>query len=426
MRRLTKTAHRTIISVVLVVIAASCGGGTADSDTGAGDPAAEQASYERFDRPFQNTTASAYYSALYGGLLETGADGKRQIDTLAGGFAADSTEFHLLQHEPGLDLGRFMGAEYKKGVDARVNRWFDRYEDGQSVVYVSAGLIAFDTHEHAVAAVRADLETDGRVAREEQANGGTEWLLTFNEEGQGGSYLFWVHDDDAFVLYLVCVRQIERTDSSVCDPAALRGIAATIAGRVSAAESGTVPPGQFGPAVIPPGLTPLVAHEFDADHVAESYLDPEGKLRATWGEQPPAGTFPFTGRSTSYGFSNPKTGGPPMYVRLDEIPVGETDVALEFSSTVCLQPDDSQSPYCGRETRYEASGSFRGGVIAVNTFDTLKAKPRQVRGHFVVGGSFVDALCSRAVWQFDNSLSDEEVTACTERMLALVRPSGGS
>lgn len=426
MRRLTKTAHRTIISVVLVVIAASCGGGTADSDTGAGDPAAEQASYERFDRPFHNTTASAYYSALYGGLLETGADGTRQIDTLVGGFATDSTEFHLLQQDPGLELGRFMGVDSREGVDAKINRWFDRYVDGQSVAYVSAGLVAFDTHEHAVTAVRADLEKQGLEAREAEANGGTEWLTTFQENGEGVSYLFWVPKDEALIVSMVCVRQIVRTESSVCDSGVLRGLAAAVIGRLPSAGGGDIPPGQFGPAVIPPGLTPLVAHEFDADHVAESYLDPEGKLRATWGEQPPAGTFPFTGRSTSYGFSNPKTGGPPMYVRLDEIPVGETDVALEFSSTVCLQPDGSQSRYCGRETRYEASGSFLGGVIVVNAFDTLKAKPFQVRGHFVVGGSFVDALCSRAVWGFDDKLTDEEVTACTERMLALVRPSGGS
>ncbi len=424
--RLTKNAHRTIMSAVLVVIAASCGGGTADTDTSVGDPAAEQASYERFDRPFHKSTASEYYAALYGGLLETGADGTRQIDTLVGGFAADSTEFHLLQQDPGLDLGRFMGVDSREGVDAKINRWFDRYVDGQSVVYVSAGLVAFDTHEHAVTAVRADLEKDGQEARETQANGGTEWLTAFQENGEGVTYLFWVPKDEGLIVSMVCVRQIVRTESSVCDSGVLRGIATTVIGRLPAAGSRNIPPGQFGPTVIPPGLTPLVAHEFDADHLAESYLDSEGTLRATWGEQPPAGTFPFTGRSTSYGFGNPVAGGAPMYVRIDEIPVGDTDAAVTFSSTICLEPDDSKNEYCGRETRHEASGSFHGGVTAVDTFDTLQAKPRQVRGHFAVGGSFVDARCSRALWWFEDKLTDDEVSVCTERMLALVRPAGGS
>jgi hypothetical protein len=414
------------MAAVLVVMAAACGGGTEDSDTVSRDPAAQQASYERFDLSFHHSTASAHYAALYGGLLAVDADGRRAIDTLVGGLASDSTEFHLLQHDPNLELGRFLGVGGSEGAVAKVNRWFDRYEDGESIAYISASLTAFDTHDHATAAVRADLEKEGRTADSKQSNGGTEWLATFEEEGEGVSYLFWVGDDAPVIISLVCVRWMGRTKTTDCDPIVLRDVAADISGRLPAAGAGEVPPGQFGPDVIPPGLTPLVAHEFDADHIAKSYLDPDGQLRATWEKQPPAGAYPFTGRSTSYGFDNPEAGGPPMYVRIDVIPVGDTDVALKFSSTVCLQPDNSQNPYCGREKRYEASGSFLGGVIAVNTFDTLKSKPRNVSGHFVVGENFIDGQCSRALWSSENSLSDQEVTACTERMLALVRLSGGS
>lgn len=427
MRRQFKTAQRTFLAATLVAMAVACGGGTGNSDTATEDPAAQQASYGRFDRPFHDSTASAYYAALYGGLLAAGADGRRAIDTLVGGFASDTTEFHLLQHNPGLDLGRFLGAGGSEGADAKINRWFDRYEDGESVAYVSASLTSFDTHEHATAAVLADLKKEGRTADGQQSNGGTEWVATFEEEEGGSvSYLFWVGDDAPFIIGLLCVRWMEHTESTDCDPAVLRGVAAAIIGRLPGAGAGEVPLGQFGPDVIPPGLTPLVAHEFDVDHIAKSYLDPDGLLRGTWRNSPPAGTYPFTGRSTSYGFSNPGAGGPPMYVRLDVIPVGDTDVALEFTSTICLQPDNSQNPYCGRETRYEASGLFLGGVVAVRTFDTLKARPRQVSGHFVVGETFVDVLCSRALWQFENSLSDEEITACTDRILALVRPPGAS
>lgn len=377
-----------------------------------------------YDHPFGNSTASAFYAALYGGAMSPVGDGSRAIDEVVGGQAIDVNTLSLLVHSGSQDQGAFLGGRHRTGAIAKILRWWDYTNPADETVEASVSLVDFDTREHAVEAAQAEaIELSGGKSVEE-TDGGTEVLATFEDEETKTEIIYSIPTDRPLIVGTSCAQGV--TATSACDLVKMRTLIESIVARLPEHDTPDTT-NVAGPNNLPPGVEPLLQYEFDVDQNARSYLDLGGTLRATWKDNPPpAGTYGWTGRNFTFTIATPEPGGMPLQLIVDRIPIGDSAVGLEFTKTVCVDPSGNPSPFCGAEVDHDADGNFLGGRTARAYGDEEQTIVANTRGHMVIMGSFLDMSCGLPVLWSEETLADDLVRLCEESMVAVGKAFGES
>ena len=412
---------RSFATTLLIIAIAGAGCGSDDSTTSDEGATSSQDDGGGYDYPFGDSTAGEYHAALYEGSLAEVAGGGRAIDKVVGGTAIDVTTPSLLVHDGPGDQGSFIGDDHRTGAIAKLLRWWDYYSPNGETIMTSVLMVDFDSREHALEAAEANfLElTEGRFV--EEVDSGTEVRATILTDEEKTEFVYLIASDRPLLIGVSCSQYGTLVAMPSCDRADMRALLRAIIDRLPGGDVSTAK-AVAGPANLPAGVSPLLQYEFDADQMSNSYLDLEGRLRDGWdGETPPGGRYPWTGRSYTFTVENPDPSGVPLQLIVDRVPIADADAALEFTSTICIDPSGRPSPYCGAETSHDGEGAFLGGRTAVSYADEDQNIVFDVRGHLATTEGFLDVRCGLPVLWTEEGLGDELVQLCETSIVAVAR-----
>lgn len=394
----------------------------------AGSCSAEEASFDRFDEPFEESTASGYYQALYDAALTQTDGGLRLVDQLAGGVVVDVDTHSIFTAREG-NAGLFLGDNYQVGARSKLLRWWDYYGEKpwnpDNSVALAISLVDFDSRDSAVAGAKKEI---ARIAETVEVQDSPTGLMLWgtSSDDQASTWLFWVGQERSAVLFISCQRFGTFAEQPGCERRSMVELRDEIARRIATVKKSSNPSGDFGPAAIPDGWKPLVAYQFDADQTARSYLDPDRSyLRASWeGSKPPSGTYRFSGYSSSYASSADNGGGPGLQLRIDQIPIKESAPALKLSETLCMDPSGAPSAFCGDEKTVTLTGGVIGGRTSLGYWDVETRTVESVRGHLVTAKYFLDFHCGHPLIYEDAGLSAAETDLCRNAIVEFAKRIG--
>jgi len=386
---------------------------------------------DQFDYPFGNSTASAYYQAMYDAAMSQTDRGERLVDDLAGGRVVDIDTYSLISARVG-SAGAFLGDNYQPGALAKLLRWWDFYGTDQwnpdNSVQLAVGLVDFESRTLATAASRVEANQLSESVEEKTLPDGLLLWGTITD-GPLGTRMFWVGNDSPVVMFIACDRYGQFASAAGCDREKMLKLRDEIESRLPTSKESSDRAEQSKLVSSPGNWQPSVSYEFDADQMARSYLDPDGLLRTSWGDAaPPMGRYAYTGRRTSYTYRASSDDGsdPGLELRVAQIPIKSTVPALKLTETICFGPDDSgsKSEYCGNESEIAPDGPILGGRTAVEYGDPKSGIVISVRGHVATSSYFMDFHCGHPLLWDEDGLTAKETDLCREVIATMAKRIG--
>jgi len=384
---------------------------------------------DQFDYPFGNSTASAYYQAMYDAAMSQTDRGERLVDDLAGGRVVDIPTYSMFSARVG-EAGLFLGDNYQSGALAKLLRWWDFYGTDQwnpdNSVQLAVGLVDFESRTLATAASRAEMNRVSESVEEKTLPDGL-LLWGTSTDGRLSTWMFWVGNDSPVVVFIACDRVGQFASAAGCDREKMLKLRDEIESRLPTSKGSSDRAEQSKLVSSPGNWQPSVSYEFDADQVARSYLDPDGLLRTSWGDAaPPMGRYAYTGRSTSYTYRASSDDGsdPGLELQVDQIPIKSAVPALKLTETLCFGTDGKRSEYCGNESEIAPYGPILGGRTAVEYGDSESGIVIRVNGHVATSSYFMDFTCGHPLLWDEDGLTAEETDLCREVIATMAKQIG--